>query len=146
MPSASRSQHLRYFASPCSSSASKFQLTPHKWFYPISPCMITCMVGTSAFAFCSSMRWHYSSGDRKGIRPAWKRNLQQSPKVLCKFWGTWPSPTGVGLLYLGQKADTKRKPKTAFSIFMVALCNRADHYIFILFLSSFFFLLLFFLA
>ena len=34
-------------------------------------------------------------------------------------------------------------------LFMVALCNRADHYIFILFLSSFFlsfFLLLFFLA
>ena len=29
-------------------------------------------------------------------------------------------------------------------LIMVALCNRADHYIFILFLSSFFFLLLFF--
>ena len=29
-------------------------------------------------------------------------------------------------------------------LFMVALCNRADHYIFILFLSSFFLLLLFF--
>jgi len=28
-----------------------------------------------------------------------------------------------------------------FCIFMVALCNRADHYIFILFLSSFFFFL-----
>jgi len=33
---------------------------------------------------------------------------------------------------------------TAFrAIFMVALCNRADHYIFILFLSSSFFLLFF---
>ena len=32
----------------------------------------------------------------------------------------------------------------ALCLVMVALCNRADHYIFILFLSSFFFLLSFF--
>ena len=30
--------------------------------------------------------------------------------------------------------------RRVFTLFMVALCNRADHYIFILFLSSFFLL------
>jgi len=41
-----------------------------------------------------------------------------------------------------------KTPLASSLFFMVALCNRADHYIFILFLllSSSFFLLLFFLA
>jgi len=36
--------------------------------------------------------------------------------------------------------EERRNRQDLIEVFMVALCNRADHYIFILFLSSFFFL------
>jgi len=56
---------------------------------------------------------------------------------------------GCCMLFTGFAADTQQTPQqhchssSKSNFFMVALCNRADHYIFILFLSSFF---LFFLA
>jgi len=49
------------------------------------------------------------------------------------------------LLHRHGNGDTPRPEKRRRCVFMVALCNRADHYIFILFLSSFFLLSFFFL-
>jgi len=70
--------------------------------------------------------------DEEEMRP--DRWLQS---VLCVYFS---AVTVIIGWQEGHAACRKRIP-----VVMVALCNRADHYIFILFLSSFF-LLLFFLA
>jgi len=44
-------------------------------------------------------------------------------------------------LFFTMNTDVNVLSMTGVYIIMVALCNRADHYIFILFLSSFFFFL-----
>jgi len=71
----------------------------------------------------------------------------------CRIWdkgssgGLWTDvPSGVQTKNLGRSLGKSTKDDGLLEITMVALCNRADHYIFILFVSSFFLLLLFFLA
>ena len=71
----------------------------------------------------------------------------------CRSWDGGSSgglgtdvPSGVQAQILGGSLLGKSTEDDGLlEITMVALCNRADHYIFILFVSSFF-LLLFFLA
>jgi len=63
-----------------------------------------------------------------GILPN-ESNLKCTPVLQC-FRRNRNSPfTSISLLI-----------RYAFSVVMVALCNRADHYIFVLWFSSFFFL------
>ena len=71
--------------------------------------------------------------------PAWTPAGNQEPEWMSLNWQHFAVERPPSLISRDQLQMWHRR-SSMHRIFMVALCNRADHYIFIQFLSSFFFL------
>ena len=102
----------------------------------LSICLSVCLLAT--------LRKNFQSHLHEIFRKGW----QWANELMIKFW--WQSGSRIWIrmqIWIRIVTLVRRQLREVCTfpalLVMVALCNRADHYIFILFLLSFFFLLFF---